>query len=246
VRGISTANNHDGVVGQNTTTGNGVLGVAVNGTGVHGQTQNGSGVYGQTANGDGVSGQSADGGAGIRGISANPNHIGVVGENSAGGKAGGFFGDVLITGNLALTTGDIILANADCAEEFDVSPAACAEPGNVMVLDETGSLAVSCCAYDRRAVGVISGAGDYRPGIVLDRQGQRDRRSPIALLGKVYCKADASYAAIAAGDLLTTSLTPGHAMRATDPVRSFGAVIGKALAPLSAGQGLVPVLIALQ
>jgi hypothetical protein len=42
VRGISTANNHDGVVGQNASIGNGVLGVAVNGTGVYGQTQQGS------------------------------------------------------------------------------------------------------------------------------------------------------------------------------------------------------------
>ena len=145
VRGISAGTNHDGVVGQNTTTGNGVLGVATNG----------SGVYGQTASGDGVSGESVGGGAGVRGTSANPNHIGVVGENTAGGKAGGFFGDVLITGNLALTTGDIILANADCAEEFDVLHAGCAEPGSVMVLDKTGALAVSCCAYDRRVVGVI-------------------------------------------------------------------------------------------
>jgi len=48
------------------------------------------------------------------------------------------------------------------------------------------------------------------------------------------------------GDLLTTSPTPGHAMRADDPGRAFGAVLGKALRPLADGQGLVPILVALQ
>jgi hypothetical protein len=69
---------------------------------------------------------------------------------------------------------------------------------------------------------------------------------PLALLGKAYCKVDAQYSAIEVGDLLTTSPTPGHAMKASDPLQAFGAVIGKALRPLSAGQGVVPILIALQ
>lgn len=66
------------------------------------------------------------------------------------------------------------------------------------------------------------------------------------MLGKVDCRVDARFGAVAVGDLLTTSSTPGHAMRADNPVRSFGTVIGKALAPLPDGAGLVPVLIALQ
>jgi hypothetical protein len=57
---------------------------------------------------------------------------------------------------------------------------------------------------------------------------------------------DAQYGAIAVGDLLTTSPTPGHAMKATDQLQAFGAVIGKALRPLGEGQGLIPVLISLQ
>ncbi len=52
--------------------------------------------------------------------------------------------------------------------------------------------------------------------------------------------------AIAFGDLLTTSETPGHAMRAADPLRAFGSVIGKALAPLAEGDGLIPILVALR
>ena len=57
---------------------------------------------------------------------------------------------------------------------------------------------------------------------------------------------DAQYGAIEVGDLLTTSLTPGHAMRTDDPLKAFGTVIGKALPSLAAGQELIPILIALQ
>ena len=37
-----------------------------------------------------------------------------------------------------------------------------------------------------------------------------------------------------------------YAMKADDPRKAFGAVIGKALRPLGEGQGLIPILIALQ
>jgi hypothetical protein len=94
--------------------------------------------------------------------------------------------------------------------------------------------------------GVISGAGDYRPGIILDKQTSSGLRKPIALLGKVYCKADATDHPIEIGDLLTTSDTLGHAMKATDPHRAFGCVLGKALRPLRHGKGLIPILVALQ
>jgi hypothetical protein len=66
------------------------------------------------------------------------------------------------------------------------------------------------------------------------------------LLGKVFCKVDAGHGAIEIGDLLTTSPTPGHAMKAENPLKAFGTVIGKALRPLAEGQGLIPILIALQ
>jgi hypothetical protein len=65
-------------------------------------------------------------------------------------------------------------------------------------------------------------------------------------MGKVMCKADAGYGPIACGDLLTTSATPGHAMKATDASRFAGAVLGKALGSLEDGRGFVPVLVALQ
>jgi hypothetical protein len=142
--------------------------------------------------------------------------------------------------------GDIQLTNADCAEDFDIGDANLVESGTVMVLGNEGSLHQSCQPYDKRVAGVISGAGGYKPGIVLDKRESQSNRQPVALLGKVYCKVDAQYASVEVGDLLTTSSTPGYAMKASDPLKAFGAIIGKALQPLTAGQGLIPILIALQ
>jgi hypothetical protein len=149
------------------------------------------------------------------------------------------------SGNLRVT-GDIILANADCAEDFDIVCIAEVEPGTVMVIDSEGALRQSDQAYDKRVAGVISGAGNYKPGLILDKQESSNNRMPIALMGKVYCKVDASYGAIEVGDLLTTSNTPGYAMKADDPLRAFGSVLGKALQSMSEGQGLIPILVTLQ
>ena len=65
-------------------------------------------------------------------------------------------------------------------------------------------------------------------------------------MGKTECLVDASAAPIEVGSLLTTSPFRGHAMRVRDPLRAFGAVIGKALRPLASGRGRIPILIALQ
>jgi hypothetical protein len=56
-------------------------------------------------------------------------------------------------------------------------------------------------------------------------------------------RVDASHGSILPGDLLVSSSTPGHAMRAADP--RVGTVIGKALGGLEEGQGSIPVLITL-
>ena len=118
-----------------------------------------------------------------------------------------------VNGNI-LTNGDIRLTNADCAEDFDICETEQIEPGTVMVLGEEGKLQQSQNAYDKRVAGVVSGAGNYKPGIVLDKQESSNPGQPIALLGKAYCKVDAGHGAIEIGDLLTTSPTSGHAMKA--------------------------------
>jgi hypothetical protein len=161
------------------------------------------------------------------------------------GFAGFFDGNVWVSKKLSIGD-DIVLANADCAEDFDIAGLAKVEPGTVMVIDSGGALRERDRAYDKRVAGVISGAGNFKPGIVLDKQESSRNRMPIALLGKVYCKVDAQYGAIEVGDLLTTSPTPGHAMRVDDPFKALGTIIGKALRPLANSQGLIPILIALQ
>lgn len=232
-----------------------------NGTGVHGKAGEGSGqaqatptagVWGECDTGDGVYGASASWN-GVEGNSWSPAHAGVAGQNNAGGpgvwgsssgNAGQFEGNVAVSGTLTVG-GDVILSNADCAEDFDVvgsDPA----PGTVMVMGGDGNLRPCETEYSTAVVGVVSGAGGLRPGIMLDRRESATPRVPVALLGKVYCKADAEASPIHVGDLLTTSRTPGHAMRASDPRRAFGSVIGKALGGLAHGRGVIPVLVSLQ
>lgn len=150
-----------------------------------------------------------------------------------------------VNGNIR-TTGDVQLSGADCAEDFDVENLQVLEPGMVMVIGEENKLLQCTDAYDKKVAGVLSGAGDYKPGIILDRQQSLERRMPLALSGKVFCKVDAQYSSICVGDLLTTSPTPGYAMKAVEPGKAFGAVIGKALRAFGEGQGMIPILIALQ
>ncbi len=157
------------------------------------------------------------------------------------GKVAGFFkGDVIVTGDLSFP-------GADCAEDFTIHAEADADPGTVMALCATGELVPCAEPYEKKVVGVVAGAGTFRPSIVMDRHGPPSgRRRPVALVGKVFCKVDAGYGAVEVGDLLTSSATPGYAMKGADPIRAFGSVIGKAMAPLRAGRGLIPILISLQ
>lgn len=152
--------------------------------------------------------------------------------------AGVFRGNVKVEG-------DILLAGADCAEQFDVVGVNATEPGSVLVIDEDGALRESNVPYDTKVAGVIAGAGTYRPGIILDQRPSSPSRVCVSLIGKVFCKVDGAYGSIAVGDLLTTSSTPGHAMKASDPQRAFGAILGKALKAWNGGRGLIPILVAL-
>jgi len=150
-----------------------------------------------------------------------------------------------VNGNVTVT-GDVLLSGADCAEEFEAIETEPTDPGTVVVIDEGGFLRESRYPYDKKVAGVVSGAGEYRHALLLDKRPTEEGRIPVALVGKVYCKVDAQYSPIDVGDLLTTSATPGHAMKAAEPLKAFGSVIGKALRSLEAGRGLIPILIALQ
>jgi hypothetical protein len=142
-----------------------------------------------------------------------------------------------------------LTGGSDIAEPFDVSGEQRVKPGMVLVIDaeNPGKLKVSDRAYDRCVAGIISGAGSIEPGMLMGQTGSvADGEYPVALTGRVYCRADAANGAIRPGDLLTTSDTFGHAMKVTDHAKAQGAAIGKALTSLQQGQGLVLVLVALQ
>ncbi len=271
VHGESHAPQHAGVSGSNTSSGSGVWGSSNSGHGVYGQTASpsvgnagvsgvnngqGPGVYGSSSKWDGVHGDSSSSGhAGVSGVNTNGG-IGVYGASS--GEAGHFEGaftvngkhvvngDHVVSGTVTVGVDIVLSGGQDCAEEFDLVADADAEPGTVMVFSDDAALRACNQAYDKRVAGVVSGAGDYKPAVVLDKRASSHRRASVGLIGKVFCKADAQYAPIDVGDVLTTSPTIGHAMKATDSAAAFGTVIGKALRPLQSGQGLIPILVTLQ
>jgi hypothetical protein len=142
--------------------------------------------------------------------------------------------------------GVLEITGADVAENFPVREAL--EPGEVVSIDpETpGALRRTTSAYDRRVAGVVSGAGDLPTGALLGNLPNAGRTEPVALSGRVWVKCVAVDGPIVAGDLLTTSAVPGHAMRVDDPARAQGAIIGKAMTGLTDPRGLVLVLVSLQ
>jgi len=140
-----------------------------------------------------------------------------------------------------------IRGGADLAEPFAMSHGD-VEPGTVVVIDDDhpGRLRRSTEAYDKKVAGIISGANGIRPGISMIQENKLDAGENVALSGRVYVQADASLGPIKPGDLLTTSNTPGHAMKVTEPARAQGAILGKAMSGLKDGKGLVLVLVTLQ
>jgi len=274
VLGVTTVPGSAGVFGANNDPNKGV-GIQGNGptAGVSGFSTTGPGVFGQGIADAGVTGfhgdprlqettvandgakagvfGASDIGGGIVGYSRNPQSFGVIAFGGIRASAmdhvfaGEFNGAVQVEGNLTVT-GDVFLPGADCAEQFDVTEGARIEAGAVVVIDGSGKLRQSDAPYDTRVAGVVSGAGRYRPGLILDKRATNHDRVPVALVGKVYCKVDAQYSPIEAGDLLTTSATPGHAMKSGNPIDAIGAIIGKALDACRDGRGLIPILVTLR
>ena len=214
--------------------GDGILGTSVTGFGVHGKNGGGSdqkadinaGVFGESDTSHGVHGRNGKGadlrpgrGSGVWGESEDGYGVYAASKTApalyaknASGVAGQFDGVVKVSGDiqaggniLIAGAGDLILNGADCAEHFDVCGAEASEPGAVLVIGRDGKLEPCLQAYDRRVAGVVSGAGDFKSGILLDRRPEAPNRPPVALVGKVFCKVDADFAPIETGDLLTSS-----------------------------------------
>lgn len=156
-------------------------------------------------------------------------------------------GDGRITTEVLQITG-----GSDLSEQFEIQASGAGRApmaGYVVSIDAArpGELIVSSQAYDRTVAGVVSGAGDVQPGMLMGQRGtEADGQYPVALTGRVYVWVDASYGAVAPGDMLTTSNTAGHAMKVADHEQAQGAILGKAMTSLESGRGLVLVLVTLQ
>jgi hypothetical protein len=123
------------------------------------------------------------------------------------------------------------------------------EPGTVLVIGTDGRLMPSATEYDTRVAGIVS----TEPGVTLAKiEGGNPGEEIVAIAGRVPCKVDATKAPIHAGDLLTTSDTSGHAMKAEPTIingRGFypdGTILGKAMGSLENGTGTIEVLVTLQ
>ncbi len=157
-----------------------------------------------------------------------------------------------VRGNVTIrnaSTGSIVMelgTGLDYAEGFNVSDNTNIEPGTVLCIDTDnhGQLKISENAYDKKVAGIVAGANGLGSGI---RLGVDQFDYDVALAGRVYCKVDATKEGIEPGDLLTTSSTPGYAMKVIHSGNAQGAILGKAMESLEKGEkGQILVLVTLQ
>jgi hypothetical protein len=117
------------------------------------------------------------------------------------------------------------------------------EPGHVLAIDieHPAVLRIATIAADEAVFGVVTD----QPGVMLESavigEAEEIFEAAVAVSGVTLCLVDAGFGSIRPGDLLVSSPTPGHAMRAADPLP--GTVIGKALEPLDCGTGAVRMLV---
>ncbi len=251
-----------GVFGTNTTnSGNGVLGLGTSSTGVAGVSTSGDGVYATTSTGLGLSAvaTSASGQAVLAQNPANKTVASLCDQHGDGVYAYAPSGQSAIRCDGVLTVNGHasvhvlqITGGSDVAEPYTVqaTDGVSAVPGLVVSIDpaHTGQMRVSRTAYDPAVAGILSGAGGVQPGLTLVQTGTiADGTLPVACSGRVWCFCDAGAGGpITPGDLLTTSGTPGHAMKAGSGHELRGAILGKAMSSLPSGRGLVLVLVTLE
>ena len=259
VQGYATGTNACGVYGFATAAyGHGVYGYASN----LGDVINFGGYFKASGrSGRGVNGSASGAyGRGVNGSATNTGDVtnyggyfsalgkygtGLYARGGSSGWAGDFVGNVRIR-NHSLATIMELGEGLDYAEGFDVSDLSTIDPGSVLIIDPNnpGKLTVSKMPYDTKVAGIAAGANGLGSGVRLggDRFDQ-----DVALAGRVYCNVDAIQVGVEPGDMLTTSSTPGHAMKSTDYARAHGAILGKAMQRLEKGQkGQILVLVTLQ
>jgi hypothetical protein len=103
---------------------------------------------------------------------------------------------------------------------------------------------------DHKVIGVVAGISVPEPDTPDTRVedpsfiGDGGELFVVTLGTFAHCKVDATKASIQVGDLLTSSATPGHAQKATEP--KIGSIIGKALESLEKGTGSIAVFVNIQ
>lgn len=116
------------------------------------------------------------------------------------------------------------------------------EPGVVLVADpdDVNAFRASTDAADPTVVGVVV-ASALASAETTGTTESDSARVLVAVGGTTAVRVDAGYGSVRRGDLLTTSPTKGHAMRALDA--QPGTIIGKALEPLDVGTGTIRMLV---
>ena len=133
----------------------------------------------------------------------------------------------------------------DFAEIIELATRDGVGPGSVVAYDaDAGGIVPASAANARSVVGVISGAGGFRPGMVIGSRSDETSDLPVSLSGVVYVRVSTEAGEIVPGDLLVPSSVAGVGMRSVDPNAAAGMVFGKALEPWSgSGEGLVLMLV---
>lgn len=194
------------------------------------------GVYGHSETGVGVFGEGWSYGLYSQG------HLYVDGNSTVTGSKSGYVVDVAQNDDtVSLEAGDVVVISGvgepvlGEIPVIEVRRAAVGETSAVVgvvdqhftpALDGVTPAGVAEVTYDNAAIA----PGEYLTVVTLG--------SYAAI------KVDASYGAIAPGDLLVASPNPGYAMRAVSP--QPGTIIGKALDGLPSGTGVIPVIVTLQ
>ncbi|MCR4405260.1 MAG: hypothetical protein NUW06_08335 [Candidatus Acetothermia bacterium] len=139
-------------------------------------------------------------------------------------------------------------SGADVAERIDASEAV--EPGDVVEIDplNPGLYRKAREPRSTRVAGVISTAPAITLGNNFDARAEiwEDSRPLLALAGRVPVKATTENGPIRVADFLTTSSTPGYAMRCAVLSHCTGAILGKALEPLEERTGVIMVQVTLR
>jgi hypothetical protein len=268
---VNNYGNGPSILAWNTGGGNALRGQATgSGLGLYAESETGAGAVGRSTNGHGVEGYSISSGK-AGDYAENNAGYGLYARSDSGW---GVYcqGDMRVTDNFRVWGTSVfdgyVTFNGgksgyvvEIAQNDDSLPL---ERGDVVIISGAGPAIVgdiplikvrlASFGVTSAVVGVVdklyipsppASQENEEQGIYADEVVPPGAYLSIVTLGSYQAiKVDASFGAIAPGDLLVASPNPGYAMKATSPAP--GAVIGKALDGLTSGVGMIPVIITLQ